>query len=208
MTVSQRSRDAFLADQTDPRHGTANGYGNFKCRCDRCREANTEAQRAYMAAHPEQLQQKLKRAREKYAPHPLPPTPCGTAGARARHRLNGERCEICRVGLRDPIRCGTRNGWQRHKRRGEEPCEDCQNAISERQQRRRVARRDAANEIERLRAELLAARDRLTAAEAVCEALRTERLRSHEVHSPAGLRMRLHEDVTLALARWREATTP
>jgi hypothetical protein len=25
----------------DPRHGTANGYGNLGCRCDACREANT-----------------------------------------------------------------------------------------------------------------------------------------------------------------------
>ena len=23
---------------SDPRHGTVNGYGNLKCRCDRCRE--------------------------------------------------------------------------------------------------------------------------------------------------------------------------
>lgn len=23
----------------DPRHGTANGYNNLKCRCDRCRQA-------------------------------------------------------------------------------------------------------------------------------------------------------------------------
>lgn len=26
----------------DPRHGTHNGYGNLKCRCDACREANSE----------------------------------------------------------------------------------------------------------------------------------------------------------------------
>lgn len=32
----------------DPRHGTANGYGNLKCRCDRCREANRLAHSAYM----------------------------------------------------------------------------------------------------------------------------------------------------------------
>lgn len=30
----------MIADD-DPRHGTANGYTNLHCRCDRCRVANT-----------------------------------------------------------------------------------------------------------------------------------------------------------------------
>ena len=38
---------AFLADLTDSRHGTVNGYGNLGCRCDRCREANNASMRAY-----------------------------------------------------------------------------------------------------------------------------------------------------------------
>ena len=32
----------------DPRHGTANGYGNQGCRCDECREANRHHHAAYM----------------------------------------------------------------------------------------------------------------------------------------------------------------
>ena len=26
-------------DPSDPRHGSANGYNNLKCRCDRCKDA-------------------------------------------------------------------------------------------------------------------------------------------------------------------------
>lgn len=32
----------------DPRHGTVYAYKNLKCRCDRCRQANSEQCRAYM----------------------------------------------------------------------------------------------------------------------------------------------------------------
>ncbi|MBC7630540.1 hypothetical protein [Aeromicrobium sp.] len=32
----------------DPRHGTQNGYGNHKCRCDACREANRIKHGEYM----------------------------------------------------------------------------------------------------------------------------------------------------------------
>jgi hypothetical protein len=38
---------ALAAD--DPRHGSTNGYGNHRCRCDQCRAANAAAHRAYMA---------------------------------------------------------------------------------------------------------------------------------------------------------------
>lgn len=33
----------------DPRHGTANGYGNLRCRCDACREAHRKNHARYMA---------------------------------------------------------------------------------------------------------------------------------------------------------------
>lgn len=33
----------------DPRHGTTGGYGNHKCRCDRCREAWNSHMREYKA---------------------------------------------------------------------------------------------------------------------------------------------------------------
>lgn len=33
------AQTAFIADGTDPRHGTLNGYSNLKCRCDRCKAA-------------------------------------------------------------------------------------------------------------------------------------------------------------------------
>ena len=40
---------AMTAD--DPRHGTANGYGNLKCRCQECRAAH--ARKARDQRHPE-----------------------------------------------------------------------------------------------------------------------------------------------------------
>lgn len=35
-------------DEDDPRHGTANGYGNLGCRCAACREANRVNHSRYM----------------------------------------------------------------------------------------------------------------------------------------------------------------
>ncbi|WP_432563647.1 hypothetical protein [Kineococcus sp. SYSU DK003] len=35
----------FLADPTDPRHGSANGYRNLGCRCQGCTDAWTAYQR-------------------------------------------------------------------------------------------------------------------------------------------------------------------
>lgn len=44
----KRREQVALADD-DPRHGTANGYGNHGCRCDSCRTANAATPRAYLA---------------------------------------------------------------------------------------------------------------------------------------------------------------
>lgn len=38
---------AFRADLDDPRHGTPNGYVNFRCRCPRCEQAGREYFRKY-----------------------------------------------------------------------------------------------------------------------------------------------------------------
>ena len=37
----------FAADASDPRHGTANGYKNLRCRCEPCTTANASLQREY-----------------------------------------------------------------------------------------------------------------------------------------------------------------
>ncbi len=34
-------RNRIVAGDGDPRHGTRNGYGNHRCRCDRCTAAET-----------------------------------------------------------------------------------------------------------------------------------------------------------------------
>jgi len=38
-------RAEFAADPADPRHGTANGYRNLGCRCERCTQAWTDYSR-------------------------------------------------------------------------------------------------------------------------------------------------------------------
>lgn len=43
------TREQFVSDLSDPRHGTANGYNNWGCRCDACRRANTVYQAEYRA---------------------------------------------------------------------------------------------------------------------------------------------------------------
>jgi hypothetical protein len=40
--------------------GTAGGYTNHHCRCARCRAANARAFQKYIAAHPEQREQRRK----------------------------------------------------------------------------------------------------------------------------------------------------
>lgn len=40
------NREARALPPGDPRHGTPNGYTNWRCRCDRCRAAHTAEQRA------------------------------------------------------------------------------------------------------------------------------------------------------------------
>lgn len=68
----------------DPRHGTANGYGNLKCRCDACREAwrQYEPSRAAQERYRRRLgMQPAKRGR--------------THGIRATY-VHGCRCDECR----------------------------------------------------------------------------------------------------------------
>lgn len=43
-------RSKILPDDDDPRHGTANGYSNLGCRCDKCRAAGTSRLQAQRAA--------------------------------------------------------------------------------------------------------------------------------------------------------------
>lgn len=54
LTVKERNRRRFLRDKSDPRHGTANGYVNLTCRCQRCRAAWADYHLVYLHTHPEQ----------------------------------------------------------------------------------------------------------------------------------------------------------
>jgi len=50
----------------DPRHGTLNGYTNHGCRCEFCRQANTDAHYDYMQDNPEQQEKHARRENEAY----------------------------------------------------------------------------------------------------------------------------------------------
>lgn len=69
----------------DEKHGTATGYEYWRCRCDRCREANREAMRRYTGSKP--------RLAEDDIPH----------GTRTKYR-RGCRCDGCREALREYAR--------------------------------------------------------------------------------------------------------
>lgn len=57
---------------SDPRHGTSNGYINLGCRCQPCRDAHAAKHREYMRTHPEQREK--ARLRE-LASRGRPPAP-------------------------------------------------------------------------------------------------------------------------------------
>jgi hypothetical protein len=44
-------------------HGTANGYRNYRCRCDDCRVANSAYQRAFRAQNPPKYAAYMRRYR-------------------------------------------------------------------------------------------------------------------------------------------------
>lgn len=44
-------------------HGTPNGYGNYKCRCDECKEANSDYYKAYRVENGEEMN---RQARERH----------------------------------------------------------------------------------------------------------------------------------------------
>lgn len=45
----REAHEAFRANPDDHRHGSLNGYSNMKCRCSRCRQANTARKPGYRA---------------------------------------------------------------------------------------------------------------------------------------------------------------
>lgn len=67
-----RARAAFQDNPDDPRHGTRNGYGNLRCRCDRCRQANTDAYRVIRAERPDLEAVRRVRAKAARIPRGVP----------------------------------------------------------------------------------------------------------------------------------------
>lgn len=77
-----------MFDPADPRHGTANGYRNLKCRCDECRHAWRDYERTPQAM----------RRKERYRRVTLGQRPARhgrTHGLRSTY-VWGCRCDWCR----------------------------------------------------------------------------------------------------------------
>lgn len=72
MTDSMLTPNSFQDNPDDPRHGTINGYNNLKCRCDRCRAANTEAVRKWREERPDLYQARRVRAKANRIPRGVP----------------------------------------------------------------------------------------------------------------------------------------
>ncbi len=51
----------------DPRHGSANGYGNLGCRCKPCCAANTAHHYTYMHGDPTRMERHAARERARNA---------------------------------------------------------------------------------------------------------------------------------------------
>jgi hypothetical protein len=83
---------AFHRDYDDPRHGTANGYNNLECRCDRCKVAS-------------------KRDRDDRAARLAADPTLATHGTISAYANWGCRCDQCRATWR--VRSRTRRGKRR-----------------------------------------------------------------------------------------------
>jgi len=91
LTASQR---AFHANLEDPRHGTQNGYANLRCRCDRCRAANTDYCRDLRTARASRI---------------VPERLHGTVNAYSNYRC---RCSQCRAAYNESRRTGRSRSLQ------------------------------------------------------------------------------------------------
>ena len=101
-------------------HGTDTGWRDWRCRCERCREAHVNPPRQ----QPDNT-----------------PAPCGTETAYQRHIRRAEECGECsaahavwleaRRTPRAVVPCGTPGGYRRHRRNGEQACGPCLDAVAE-----------------------------------------------------------------------------
>lgn len=97
-------------------HGSIGGYSNHRCRCQPCRDANTDYQR--------------RRREDRRANTPFEKIPHGENG----YGNYGCRCPTCLQGHRDangglhprpPADCGTNRGYHAHRYRDQDACADC-----------------------------------------------------------------------------------
>lgn len=75
-----------ISDPADPRHGTVNAYRNLRCRCDRCRAANTASCAQLRTERPDLDQARRVRASASRIPRGVP--------AEMRSRMAEERAEL------------------------------------------------------------------------------------------------------------------
>jgi len=63
MRLGQKRKDIISPGDGDPRHGQ-NGYSNYMCRCDICRQTATANHYDYMHRNPEQQKKNRDRGRK------------------------------------------------------------------------------------------------------------------------------------------------
>lgn len=125
----REAREQLLALMPKRAHGTLEGYRDWRCRCELCREA---------------VRPKVSLVKKQ----PRLPVRCGTPSGYGRHlRLGEPACRPCLdavaadqrerravrreqlTGSRDIRRsvaeCGTLGGYKRHRKRGESACPEC-----------------------------------------------------------------------------------
>ena len=86
----REAHEAFRANLDDPRHGSLNGYSNMKCRCGRCRQANTARKPGYRAPK----ETPVSAVSDLFDPPPLEIVHGTLSGAKACRQL-GELCFAC-----------------------------------------------------------------------------------------------------------------
>lgn len=130
------TRNRIHPGDGDPRHGTYNGYGSHKCRCELCRAAGTKFSREDRASltppPPDDPRHGLETTFTRYG---CRCSPCMAAAVSGRNARPKAKRRVIVPGDGDRAH-GTAAGWVHHKCR----CKPCRDAKAESQAAYRARR--------------------------------------------------------------------